>query len=148
MEMSAIGATKLADFVRRELKERGLSARNFAQQLDIAPSTLTYLLNEVTTEPSMKLIRALHRVTGKPLRELLSMAYPDFAYELDQDERFHALPDDVISLAINLNRLPPAARDFIIKAVMSATPENREEIMQQAKLKAVELRNDPDALGK
>lgn len=100
----------LGAFIKDELSRRHLSARQFADLLNMSPSTITNVINE-KTEPSVQFLRSLAKATGTPLSVLIALAYPDVAGEID------TLSPEILLLAVRLSRLPPDLQKRVIAFV-------------------------------
>lgn len=107
-------AKTLREFIREEMDKRKMSARQFAELLDVAPSTITaHLRNDSRTEPTLHFLRKLAKQTGVPLASVIAMAFPDVSGEISD------IPPDVLLLAIRFNNLPEPIRDVIKRLVNS-----------------------------
>jgi transcriptional regulator with XRE-family HTH domain len=107
-------AKTLREFIREEMNKRDMSARQFADLLGVAPSTITtHLDDKSNTEPTLSFLRKLARQTGVPLASIIAMAFPDVAGEISD------IPPDVLLLAIRFNHLPEPIRDVIKRLINS-----------------------------
>ncbi len=107
-------AKTLVEFLTNELKTRGMSARQFADFLDVAPSTVTTYMNPNTkAEPTLTFLRKLAQRTETPLAVIIALAYPEVAPEISD------LPPDVLLLASRLANLPEPTRNIIRSIIES-----------------------------
>lgn len=91
------------DFINDELARLEWSQRKLAEALDVAPSTVSRLLDPTEpSKPSLEILIGLSKVTGKSLETLIGLAYPDVALEMQLSpsamlmaQRFEELPDDI-----------------------------------------------------
>lgn len=109
--MQAVQAANgIVTFIKDEMSKRHLSARQFADLVEVSPSTITNVINE-RTEPSVQFLRNLAKATSTPLSVLIALAYPEVAGEID------ALSPEVLLLAVRLSRLPPDLQKRVIAFV-------------------------------
>ena len=106
--------TTLGDFIKSEIEKRGMSAREFATLVGVAPSTITtYLSGQGKTEPTLSFLHKLAKQTDTPLGTIIAFAYPDVAGELS------TLPPETVLLAIRISKLPKTHFDMLQRVVSS-----------------------------
>ncbi len=65
-------------FLQDEIIRRGMSARQFAEFLDVAPSTVSRCIDEKNPLlPGLDFLLKIARATGVSITSLVAMAYPD-----------------------------------------------------------------------
>lgn len=100
----------LGAFIKDEISRRHLSNRQFAELVNVVPTTITNVISG-KTEPSLPFLRNLAKATGTPLSVLIALAYPDVAGEID------TLSPEILLLAVRLSRLPPELQKRVIAFV-------------------------------
>jgi transcriptional regulator with XRE-family HTH domain len=67
-------------FLADEIKKRNISMRKFAEMLDVAPSTLSRLMDmDDPAHPKLETLVKLSTITSTSLETLTALAYPDLA---------------------------------------------------------------------
>lgn len=91
------------EFINDELKRRGWSQRKLAELMDVAPSTISRMLDEANpSKPDIEQFVKLSKVLHVGLETLIALVYPE-EFEASNlsgtgriiAERFDKLPDDV-----------------------------------------------------
>ncbi len=69
-----------SQFVKDEMRRRDMSARQFAEFVDVAPTTITRAIDEkAPSTPGIDFIIKLANATHVSVTALVEMAYPDVA---------------------------------------------------------------------
>ncbi len=105
--------TAIGKFVSAEVAKRKLSAIKFAEEVDVATSTITEVINGKTSSPSLPFLRKLATYTKVPLPVLIALAYPDAADEINE------VPAEDLMLAIRLHQLSPALKKAVVTLLNS-----------------------------
>lgn len=99
------------DFLKDEMFRREMSARQFAEFVDVAPTTITRAIDErEPTTPGMDFLLKLASATHVELSTLVEMAYPEMANSTK------ASPSARI-LAQQIEELPNGVRDTVLAIV-------------------------------
>jgi transcriptional regulator with XRE-family HTH domain len=78
--MNAMAQYTFADFLSDEIKQRSMSASEFARWIDVSPSTVTRAMApRNATKPGFDFLLKLSKKTGRSLFALIELAYPDEA---------------------------------------------------------------------
>ena len=103
---------KLRVFIREEMDKRKMSARQFADLLSVATSTITTHLHEADqAQPTLDFLRKLAQGTKVPLAVIIAMAYPDVAGEISD------ISPDILLIATRLHKKDKTIRDIIMRLV-------------------------------
>lgn len=68
---------KLGDFIADELRQRNMSARQFAQHAGVSHSTITKAMYKVPPDPTLDFLSKLARATHTDLCALVALVKPD-----------------------------------------------------------------------
>lgn len=97
----------LREFLQKEIEKRKLSATAFAEQIGVAPSTITgYINGKRDTVPTLDVLRRIAHGTGTPLSVILTLAFPELTEELRVDPRAALLVQAIM-------KLPQPVQDFL-----------------------------------
>lgn len=104
----------LRDFILSEMKQREMSARKFAEFVDVSNDTINRALDERdTSQPSTDFLVKLSDKTNTDISTVFALAFPEVA----QRTRISAR---ALLLAQRLERLPKSVQDFILSSVVSS----------------------------
>jgi transcriptional regulator with XRE-family HTH domain len=101
---------ELAEYLQREMTQRGWSQREAAQRSHISKSTLTDLLNNPQKTPELKTLKALAQGFEVPMRRLIELA--GFKIEEGEDQIFVSLTEEERQVLL---RSTPAQRRLAIE---------------------------------
>lgn len=101
--MTAVRAMTFQEWLKSEIERRQMSYRAFANFVDIAPSTITRMLDEKEPQkPGLEVLLVLAKRTNTSLGILVEMAYPEVAAQTRISasaavlaQRIESLPDDI-----------------------------------------------------
>jgi transcriptional regulator with XRE-family HTH domain len=117
---------KLAAFVRTEiLDKKGWSSRRLAEEINLAPATVTNIVNGTTKEPTLSVIKKLAKVARRPAYKLLMLVDHDIEIELTQlvNQLTSTYPDvdpeliDIMARLKRLASLSPGVDDDLLSEV-------------------------------
>lgn len=102
----------LQNFILDEIKKRQMSMRKFAEALDIAPSTLSRILDTKNpSQPTIETLIKLAEMTHTSLETLTALAYPDLADATKMSptarvvgQNFEKLPEDLQNTIMTIIR--------------------------------------------
>lgn len=113
--MKAYNMTAFGDWLEEQMRDRGMSARQFADLVDVAPSTITRSIDkEHPYKPGMRFIRKLASATGVPVSVLAELANPDLTAEAAERAKSRA---DAQLLAYLIEQLPENERKAVKRFV-------------------------------
>jgi transcriptional regulator with XRE-family HTH domain len=101
----------LSEFIRDEMNKRKMTARQFAEFLEVAPSTVTTYLRGQETEPTLAFLRKLAKQTDTPLATVIAVAFPDVAGEIGD------VSPHILLLATRLSNLPESVLNIIKRII-------------------------------
>lgn len=108
--------TSLRRFVLDQMKQRDMSARQFAAFIGVSNDTINRMVNDQDDSyPSSESLVKLAKATRSDLTAIFGLAFPDVAALTAAD------PDSIL-LAQQLRQLPQTAQDFILTFVRSQKP--------------------------
>jgi len=103
-------------FLLDEINRRGMSARQFAEFVDVAPSTVSRCVDERDPQvPGIDFLIKIAKATGLSITSLVALAYPDVTLETRPSalsqlraQQIEQLPDavqEVVSAIIRGSRI-------------------------------------------
>lgn len=111
-------AQTLGDFILLEIERRGMSAREFAELIDVSHTTINRFLNYGITneyngkpvgEPRLDFLVKLARATGVDIRTIVSLVVPKEILDDDVEARI---------LAEQIKQLPLEARQVLDRYIL------------------------------
>lgn len=103
--------SEFKDFLQNEMQRRDMSARQFAEFVDVAPTTITRCVDEKNPQlPGLDFLMKLAKATGASITSLVAMAYPDLAITTRPS------PSAQI-LAQQIEQLPEATQEVILAII-------------------------------
>lgn len=100
--------SEFKQFLQDEMTRRGMSARQFSEFLDVAPSTVTRCIDEKNpATPGLDFLLKVARATGVSITSLVAMAYPDLTITTRPS------PSAQI-LAQQIEQLPEATQEVVL----------------------------------
>ena len=95
------------DFLQDEIERRRMSARQFAEFVDVAPSTVTRCVDEQSPAiPGLDFLIKLSTSLNISLPALVELAYPDYTLKTNPSAAARIM-------AQQIEQLPQAAQDVI-----------------------------------
>lgn len=111
-KMSWAGKMNFSEFLEAQMKQRDMSARQFAEFIGVAHSTITRAIDPRSpTSPGLDFLLALAKATGTNLGALVELAYPDVASQT-------ALSAKTLLLAQRIEHLPDKIRTAILTLLL------------------------------
>jgi transcriptional regulator with XRE-family HTH domain len=111
---------KLGEFIQEELQNRHMSARQFAEYVDVSHTTITKAMYPVPPEPSLDFLAKLSRATGVDLCALVEMVKPN-----DTKVSSRAL-----LIAQRIEQLPASKRAFADEFLNGLIEKRGQELLQ------------------
>lgn len=101
-------------FLQDEIERRGMSARQFAEFVDVAPSTVSRCIDEKNPQiPGLEFLIKLATATGVSITSLVAMAYPDLTVTTRPSPSAQILAQQIEQL--------PATTQEVILAIIRGT---------------------------
>ena len=102
------------DFILDQLRQRDMSARQFAIFADVDPSTITRAIDATNpARPGLDFLFKLSKATQISLGALTELAYPEMAQETE-------LSPDAKILAQRIEQLPERKRELVLDILRGA----------------------------
>lgn len=99
------------EFIKDQMFRREMSARQFAEFVDVAPTTITRAIDEADpSTPGIDFLLKLAQATHVELSTLVDMAYPDIATSTK------ASPSSRV-LAQQIEELPDGIREVVVAII-------------------------------
>lgn len=98
-------------YLQDEIERRGMSARQFAEFVDVAPSTVTRCIDEKNPViPGLDFLVKLSKATGTSITSLVGIAYPDLTLTTRPSATAQIM-------AQQIEQLPEATQEVILAII-------------------------------
>ncbi len=112
--MSEERGSKLAEFIRGKLKEKGISVYKLSMEMGVSHSTIGDILNGKSTHPTNRILEALSRVTNTPFHIIAEMVAEQAIHEISTEA----------SIVANIYDSLPAELQDVLRATANSLQSN------------------------
>lgn len=116
--------TTLRDFILAEMLRKGMSQRQFAEFVDVNPSTIHRAVRDHDNpEPSIEFLSKLSRKCEVDIRVLVALVAPGEIVETNVE---------TLLLAEMINRLPTVHREIIMRVIAATIAQLEKNITDES----------------
>lgn len=119
MSIFGTGMSALGNFIADQIRERGISDREFSRLLGVSNATISRAMSQDAPEPSLDFLVKLSNGTGVSLMTLLKLSFPELRQvEVEPEARM---------LAEMIAQLPPDKREIAESFIVGTLMKSRNE---------------------